>query len=291
MYLKNMTMKYTKEQLENVVKAKDILLRTDVILIGGGAGLSVSGGIDYDDESLVKKWFPMYHKKGLKTIFRIQREFWKLSDKNVLIYWGYWARHIYHIRYELKATYPYKQLYQLFKNKDYFICTTNVESQFEKAGFKKEKIFNPQGNYAYFQCSKLCHDTLYYNEETIRNMINNMPNDFEIKKEDIPYCPKCGAYFIPNLRIDDMFAEKPNLWNIKEYQSFLENAYKYKTFVILELGVGYSTPGIIRFPFENIAYSFDNAFLIRVNKKHGEVPKNIETKSISVDTDIDFFLT
>lgn len=106
-------------------------------MVGTGAGLSASGEINYLDKVLVEEWFPEYKNLNLNTIVEIQSAFWNLSNENVLAYWGYWARHIYNIRYKTKATKPYLDLYQLLKDKKHFIITTNVDGQFEKAGFKK----------------------------------------------------------------------------------------------------------------------------------------------------------
>lgn len=139
-------------------------------MVGAEAGLAASGGINYLDKALVKEWFPEYKNLNLNTIVEIQSAFWNLSNENVLAYWGYWARHIYNIRYKTKATKPYLDLYELLKDKEHFIITTNVDGQFEKAGFKKENIFTPQGDYALFQCSSSCSNKLYDNKEMINTM-------------------------------------------------------------------------------------------------------------------------
>lgn len=165
-------------------------------MVGTGAGLSASGEINYLDKVLVEEWFPEYKNLNLNTIVEIQSAFWNLSNENVLAYWGYWARHIYNIRYKTKATKPYLDLYQLLKDKEHFIITTNVDGQFEKAGFKKENIFTPQGDYALFQCSSSCSNKLYDNKEMINTMaLNTSLPLYRQLKRDFPEVVAVNAMY------------------------------------------------------------------------------------------------
>lgn len=165
-------------------------------MVGTGAGLSASGEINYLDKVLVEEWFLEYKNLNLNTIVEIQSAFWNLSNENVLAYWGYWARHIYNIRYKTKATKPYLDLYQLLKDKKHFIITTNVDGQFEKAGFKKENIFTPQGDYALFQCSSPCSNKLYDNKEMINTMaLNTSLPLYRQLKRDFPEVVAVNAMY------------------------------------------------------------------------------------------------
>lgn len=148
------------------------------------------------DKALVKEWFPEYKNLNLNTIVEIQSAFWNLSNENVLAYWGYWARHIYNIRYKTKATKPYLDLYELLKDKEHFIITTNIDGQFEKAGFKKENIFTPQGDYALFQCSSSCSNKLYDNKEMINTMaLNTSLPLYRQLKRDFPEVVAVNAMY------------------------------------------------------------------------------------------------
>lgn len=285
MFSKKKTTQSTKNYLDKIDSAAKLINDAEKILIGVGSGLSAAGGLNYTDADLVKKWFPEYYSKGFRSIFEIQGMCWNLKICKPESYWGYWSRHIWHIRYETECLKPYKDLYNLMRNKDYFICSTNVDGQLEKAGFPKEKIFAPQGDYALFQCSKPCSNDVYDNREMVKRMIENMPSSTKICKEDIPLCPKCGAPLVPNLRCDDTFVEKPHLFNEDDYDDFIEDS-RQKHIILLELGVGFNTPVIIRYPFDMIARKFINANLIRVNLSYPEVPEEIESKSISFQEDI-----
>ncbi|CEO32672.1 NAD-dependent protein deacetylase, SIR2 family [Paraclostridium sordellii] len=270
-------------------KINDIVKKienADAIVIGIGAGMTASGGISYMDQKIVKELFPEYANLGFKSIVEIQSAFWRLSEENKLSYWGYWARHIDRIRYKTKLLAPYKNLVEIISNKNYFICTTNADGQTQKSGFNKDKIFAPQGNYDVFQCIVPCsRDEVYFNENMIKNMVDSINEKNQIDEKFIPKCPKCGNYLIPNLRCDDKFVEKPHMYNLDKYRDFIMSNMN-KNIVFLELGVGFNTPGIIRFPFEQLTDSSPNATLIRINKGMATVPKEIESKSICIDDDI-----
>lgn len=275
-----------KLYIEKINEVKKLINEAEAIVVGIGAGMSASGGINYGDPELVKRWFPEYYAKGFRGLMEIQSVFWNLSDKNVLGYWGYWARHIDYIRYKSELLEPYKNLCKILEDKNYFICTTNADGQVQKAGFSKDKIFAPQGNYDSFQCIIPCNnEEIFYNKTMIENMVKSINDKYEIDSDTVPRCPNCGEYLIPNLRCDDKFVEKPHMRTIKAYEDFINNNID-KNILFIELGVGFNTPVIIRYPFERITYNARKAKLIRVNKGMAEVPREIEDKSITLDFDI-----
>lgn len=277
-----------EDKINDVVKKIE---DADAIVIGIGAGMTASGGINYIDQKTVKELFPEYYNLGFKSIMEIQSAFWKLSEENKLSYWGYWSRHIDKIRYKTELLAPYKNLVKIISNKNYFICTTNADGQTQKSGFDKDKIFAPQGNYDVFQCIVPCsRDEVYSNESMVKDMVASINENNQIDEKFIPKCPKCGNYLIPNLRCDDKFVENPHMYNLDQYRNFIMNNID-KNIVFIELGVGFNSPGIIRFPFEQITYSSPNATLIRINKGMAMVPKEIESKSICIDDDINEVLT
>lgn len=272
-----------EDKINDVVKKIE---DADAIVIGIGAGMTASGGINYMDEKTVKELLPEYYNLGFKSIMEIQSAFWKLSEENKLSYWGYWSRHIDEIRYKTGLLAPYKNLVKIMSNKNYFICTTNADGQTQKSGFDKDKIFAPQGNYDVFQCIVPCsRDEVYSNESMVKNMVASINENNQIDEKFIPKCPRCGNYLIPNLRCDDKFVENPHMYNLDKYEDFIMSNID-KNIVFLELGVGFNTPGIIRFPFDRLTYSSPNATLIRINKGMAMVPKEIESKSICIDDDI-----
>lgn len=273
----------------SLLAAKRIFRGARKVLVGIGAGVSSSGGLDYMDPSLVTRWYPEYAAIGLTNILEIQSRFWWLHKCKPEEYWAFWARHFYHIRYEPDVLEPYALLKKLLDGKEYFICSTNVDGQLEKAGCDSDRIFAPQGDYALFQCCRPCHDDVYDNKDMIERMVNNMPDPCHIRSEDIPLCPKCGAFLVPNLRSDHTFVERPHLANYPAYTSFLQGCQETET-AILEMGVGYNTPGIIRFPFENLTRNLPHCRLLRVNTEESDIPQDIQEKSLSFAMDITLWL-
>lgn len=275
-----------KNYLNDIKKAAKIIKEADYILIGAGAGLSAAGGLDYGDKKLFKDWFPKLAEQGIENIGEAISTYWNVNEWNRRSFWAYWANHINKIRYEAPVLGPYRDLFELLKHKDYFIITTNVDGQFLKAGFDEKKIFAPQGNYGLFQCDRPCSDELYENKMMIDKMIENMDKDkFIISEEDIPRCPKCGSYMSKNLRVDDTFVEAPHMIKHRDYVDFINSSID-KKLVLIELGVGFNTPSIIRWPFERITKDHPNAKLVRMNIEYPEVPDEILDKSLCFHSDI-----
>ena len=223
--------------------------------------------------------------------------------------WAWWSRHIYINRYILPPKPVYSQLLDLVKDRDYFVITTNVDHQFQKAGFDKERLFYTQGDYGLWQCSVPCHKRTYDNKERVVKMLlsqgfaigqnseltapvlENGATDFsavstKIPSGLVPYCPVCGEPMTMNLRSDDTFVEDEG-WHRASaaYAEFLEN-HKDKHIVYLELGVGANTPVIIKYPFWHEVSANDNAFYACINFGEAFCPEEIEDRSVCMDGDI-----
>ena len=243
---------------------KTAIDQADAILIGAGSGLSAAAGLRYDDTDFFNATFPGYNARyGLKTIN--EADFYQFPTPEEQ--YAYWTRLISAVRYNHPPGKPYLDLLRLIRGKPYCILTTNTDGQFEKAGFNPDNICTPQGDLAFFQCSRPCNDTIYPNNQMIQKLLASLgAQDFAIKSEDIPRCLNCGEPLIPNIRRDKTFVEKP--WTAK-YQNIIEliNTHEGKNLLLLELGVGINTPGIIRYPFEHLTLQRNNTRLIRINLK------------------------
>ncbi len=212
--------------------------------------------------------------------------YWNVIPENALGYYTFWAKHIWNVRYKPDALKPYADLCKIMDGRDCFIITTNVDRQFTKAGFDDNKKLATQGDYGLFQCSVPCTQEVYDNREMVERMVNNIVDDYYIREQDVPRCPHCGSFLIPNLRKDSTFVEEPHLRNLDAYYKYIERA-KNEKITLFELGVGFNTPVIIRFPFEKLAQQYpDNVKLIRVNMDNASIPSNIQHNSISVKGDI-----
>ena len=264
---------------------KDKLKTTDTIIIGAGAGLSTSAGFTYSGERFKKYFSDFEEKYGFHDIY--SGGFYPYSTLEE--HWAYWSRSIYINRYMDAPKPVYNELFQLVKDKDYFVITTNVDHCFQKAGFDKKRLFYTQGDYGLFQCSEPCCNETFENEEAVRQMMEQQ-KDMRIPSTLLPICPHCGKPLTMNLRADDKFVEDEG-WHLaaERYQNFLQTRGNGKV-LFLELGVGYNTPGIIKYPFWQMTASNPKATYACVNYGEAVCPQEIEKQSICIDGDIGMFL-
>ena len=278
--------KLKSESIENrneklLEKLKTAIDETEAVLIGAGSGLSASAGFTYSGERFEKHFSGFIKKYHLNDMY--SAGFYPFPTLEE--YWAYWSRHIYYNRYDLEKNKVYSGMIEIVKNKDYFIITTNVDHQFQLAGFDKERLFYTQGDYGLWQCSVPCHQKTYDNEAAVRQMMEKQ-KDFKIPSELIPYCEKCGAPMTMNLRIDSTFVQDEG-WDraSRNYRNFLIS-YKKSKILFLELGVGGNTPGIIKYPFWNMAAGNSSSIYACINRGESVCPSEIKGRSILLDTDI-----
>ena len=199
--------------------------------------------------------------------------------------WAYWSKHMYLNNIGMGATDLYKNIFKLVKNKNYFVITTNVDDQFYKSGFDKNKIFRVQGSYRYIQCKNACHNKIYDASSMVKEMIKNISN-CKIPTKLVPKCPVCGKDMEVNLRKDAYFVQDDNWYKQdKRYGDFLDNIQNKKV-VLLEFGVGFNTPAIIRFPFEQMTYKNTSWNLIRFNKDNCITFLDLKNRIIEVKDNI-----
>ena len=188
-------------------------------------------------------------------------------------------------RYEKAPKPVYDELLKLVHDKDYFVLTTNVDHQFQLAGFDKEWLFYTQGDYGLWQCSEPCCQKTWDNEETVRRMVAEQ-RDMRVPTELIPHCPVCGKPMTMNLRCDNTFVQDEGWYAAySRYEDFLRR-HKGAKVVYLELGVGGNTPVIIKYPFWKMTYQNANAFYICINLSESCCPKEIQTKAVCINRDI-----
>ncbi|MDO4460690.1 MAG: Sir2 silent information regulator family NAD-dependent deacetylase [Clostridia bacterium] len=290
-----------KESTENysdkIAEIKKKINEADAVIIGAGAGLSTSAGFIYSGERFGKYFSDFAEKYGFSDMYSGGFYPYETLEEH----WGYWSRYIYVNRYMDAPKDLYEKIYNIVKDKDYFVLTTNVDHCFQKAGFDKDRLFYTQGDYGLFQCSKPCHKETYGNGDIIKNMVLSqgfkiengeliIPNEGEIKlsipSDLIPHCPKCGRPMSMNLRADNTFVENSGWYEAaKRYENFIKT-HKHKKVLFLELGVGYNTPGIIKYPFWQMTNTFPDASYVCLNKGEALVPDEIADKSICLNDDI-----
>ena len=265
---------------DNIKRLKKALDECDAVVIGAGAGLSTSAGFVYSGERFEKHFSDFEKKYGFHDMY--SGGFYPYQTKEE--FWAYWSRYIFVNRYTDAPKPVYDELFDLVKEKDYFVITTNVDHCFQKAGFDKKRLFYTQGDYGLFQCSVPCHDKTYENEEIVRRMVEEQ-KDMRIPTGLLPKCPVCGEPMTMNLRSDDKFVEDEG-WHeaAARYENFLRTR-KGKV-LFLELGVGYNTPVIIKYPFWQMTAQNPDATYACINFGEAVMPEEIAGRSICIDGDI-----
>lgn len=241
------------------------LAQADCVLIGAGAGLTTAAGIDYAGDDFRREFGEWIARYGFTDLYSAGFYPFKTDEER----WAYWAKHIWFGRYRTGALPLYRQLLQKVAAKDYFVITTNVDGQFEMAGFDPQRIFATQGDYAFFQPASGSPAELYYNREWVERALPAI-HDCRLPSELIPHTPE-GQPVSMNLRCDDTFVEDAR-WHqqARRYSDFVRAALGRKL-LLLEFGVGFNTPVIIRFPFEQMAAQFPDATLVRFNRDYPQL--------------------
>ena len=287
---------------EAIEKLKDALASADHILIGAGAGLSTAAGYDYAGARFLKYFSDFHERFGIEDIY--SGGFYPFPSREM--FWAWWSRSIYINRYApMPASDVYPNLLRLVEGRDYFVLTTNVDHAFQRAGFDKERLFYTQGDYGLFQSNKPAGASAgrtYDNEESIRAMLAAQGFAFAedgelllpesgaprmaIPTDLIPYCPHDGAEMATNLRADERFVEDAG-WHAaaRRYTDYLAQTEGRRT-LLIELGVGMNTPGIIKYPFWLMTAARADVTFVSINKGMAYVPDAIAARSIVIDGDI-----
>ena len=278
MFSKKRTNESTDSYLTKLTAIKEKIGQADAVVIGAGAGLSTAAGFTYSGERFDRYFSDFAANYHFSDMYSGGFYHYDTLEE----YWAYWSRYIYVNRYMDAPTDLYDRLLALVKDKDYFVLTTNVDHCFQKAGFDKSRLFYTQGDYGLFQCSKPCHRGTYDNEETVKKMVVSQGYCIEEGELTVPE----GTQMSMNLRADNTFVQDAG-WDAaaKRYEKFMED-HRGQNVVFLELGVGYNTPGIIKYNFWKYAYNWRNAFYVCINKGDAYVPKEIENKTVGVDADL-----
>ena len=275
----------TENYSEKINRLKNEIENADAIVIGAGAGLSASSGFAYDGERF-ERYFADFRKKYSFTDM-YSGGFYPYNSLEE--YWAWWSRHIYVNRYDIEVGKPYVDLLELVKDKDYFVLTTNVDHQFQLAGFDKKRLFYTQGDYGLWQCSNACHNKTYDNEEAVRQMVAEQ-KDLKIPSELIPKCPVCGSPMTMNLRCDNSFVQDKGWYMAaNRYEDFIRQ-HNGMHILFLELGVGANTPVIIKYPFWQMTAQNRHATYACINYGEVAAPREIAKQAICINKDISVVL-
>ena len=276
-----MTRRSTPDCSAEIERLRAALERADAVVIGAGSGLSASAGFAYSGARFERYFSDFGAKYGFSDMYT--GGFFPYPSQEE--YWAYWSRYILVNRYQDAPKPVYGDLLRLIQGKDHFVITTNVDHCFQKAGFDKKRLFYTQGDYGLFQCSAPCCQETWDNEMIVREMVKRQAG-MRSPTELIPVCPHCGKPMTMNLRSDDKFVEDEG-WHAaaERYENFLRTRGRQKI-LFLELGVGYNTPGIIKYPFWRMTAENPRAVYACVDRGQAECPQAIAERSICIDGDI-----
>lgn len=272
---------------EQIMQAADMIQKADYVLMGAGAGLSTAAGAVYGGTWFEENFKEFKEKYGNGPYMQdmYSAGFHPYPDEES--FWGYWSKQAILGGIDLDVTLLYKDILKLLKDKRTFCLSTNADGQFQKAGYKEEQIFCTQGDYFHIQCQKACHQRTY-NAVKLFKQMDQARKNCQIPTYMVPKCPICGGPMTMNLRCDQYFVQDEAWYQAeKKFGDFLNEALKsQKNLLLLELGVGFNTPTIIRFPFEKLVKENKQVNLIRLNLNEAVIPESIEQQAVGINKDI-----
>lgn len=265
-----------------VVQARAWLDASTHVLIGAGAGLSAAAGVDYADEVSFARLFPALVRKG----FRARYELIGYDDWTPAEHWGYWATHVHDVRFMEREAPVYSQLRELVRGKNSFVVTSNVDALFARNGFDEAHIYTPQGDYAHMHCCQPCSPEVWPSEPMIKRILGvTDPATLTVTDPGaIPRCPRCGGPVFMNVRLDVSFSDEPYCVQRKRANAWLANIGE-EPLLVLEIGAGFNTPGVVRWPMERIAEAIPQARFVRINLTDPEVPPTLGSRAIGLGVD------
>ncbi|WP_425246995.1 NAD-dependent protein deacetylase of SIR2 family [Streptomyces sp. NEAU-NA10] len=258
----------------------------DRVLIAAGAGLSAAAGYDYGDTERFRELFPALYRLGLRSRYLLGVPL----PQDMM--WGYWAVHIDDIRYHPDPNPLYRKLRELVGDRDHWVMTSNVDALFARNGFEADRVFTPQGDYGRLQCTVPCSRDTWPSRPFLDTILAAYDRDTGRVTDPraLPCCPRCGADVFPNVRVGPEFVDDAYLPAGRRLVQWLDDAPTDGTLLVLEIGAGFNTPGVIRHPMESLVRQTPRARLVRINPDHPDVPSDLGERALSVPLGADRLL-
>lgn len=268
---------------EILKKSIQMIEEADAILIGAGAGLSAAAGINYMDKEKFAEHFPAWKKRGFDMQYQLMGyRNWTMAEQ-----WGYYTVQLGYVYFNRKENELYQSLRNLIGSKPYFVMTSNVDELFRKSGFDANQIYTPQGNYNKIQCTVPCSDEVWDMQPFYEKMKKALDPETQVLTDEaaIPKCPICGSDMFIHARLDHSFIDLEHDEERKRLTTWMDE-HGAKNILLLELGAGFNTPMVIRYPMESLYKNLPNASFIRVNLDHADIPQFGKEQSLSYESDI-----
>ncbi|RME93528.1 MAG: NAD-dependent deacetylase [Candidatus Hydrogenedentota bacterium] len=244
-------------------QAKQILQQADSLILLAGAGMGVDSGLpDFRGKEGFWRAYPPFAKLGLR-FEELANPRWFYEDPYLA--WGFYG-HRFNLYKKTKPHDGFTLLLQTAqkKPKGYFVFTSNVDGQFQKAGFSENAIYEVHGSLMHLQCMKHCGVGIYRAENISITM-----DEKTMRATTLPQCKNCGSLVRPNILMfgdfswDSTRSDKQYI----QYKKFLASVQKP---AIVEIGAGKAVP-TVRMQSESLAHRF-GVPLIRINPREAEGP-------------------
>lgn len=189
-----------------------------------------------------------------------------------------------------KCMKAYQQIFELVKSKNYFVVTLNKDDIIFNSSFEGGKITAPCGSYQRLQCAKGCQESLIPANEIVEYTLEQL-KDSSLTLAEIapPVCQQCGAEMVFNVVDAENYMEEGYMKSWEKYRRWLTGTLNRKL-CLLELGVDFTYPSIIRWAFEKVAFLNEKAVLVRINEKYPQLAEELKGKAYSYPMNaVDFF--
>jgi len=253
--------------------------KADRVLIGAGAGLSAAAGVDYTDEVAFARQFPALVNRGIRAAYQMIGE----HSLPPALFWGYWLRHVNDVRFGSGVRPVYQHLFQLVRRKDWSVLTSNVDALFVRNGFAEDRICSIQGDFAFLQCMRPCSDELWPSAPVLERLLPEIDPHTQALRDAglVPTCPRCGGDVFFNVRGGAWFVETPWRRQFKALQEWLASGPNDRL-VVLDIGSGFNTPGVVRWPMERAAAAIPSARFVRINRHDPALHVKLGERAITV---------
>jgi len=257
------------------------LTESDRVLIGAGAGLSAAAGIDYTDQVGFAERYPSLVKRGLRAAYQMIG----YSELPEAAFWGYWADHVNEVRFSDRRSTVNEELFELVRAKNWFVLTSNVDALFARNGFDPHNVCAIQGDFAFLQCLVPCTTTVWDSAPSVRALVGAIdPATQEVRDSAlIPRCPHCGGTVFFNVRGGGWFVEDHLRADFDRLRTWVKEG-SAERLLVLDIGSGFNTPSVVRWPMERVADAFPTSRFVRINLHDAEIPDGLANRGMSVQT-------
>lgn len=252
----------------------------DRVLVGAGAGMTVAAGIDYSDEGDFAARFPALLRRGFTARYQLIGDT-QLSPPE---FWGYWAAHVQQVRFAEGKSAVYQSLRRLIQDKASFVLTSNVDALFARNDFDSERICSLQGDYGFMQCLAPCDRSVWPSRPIVDALVaaTDPYTQVVIDESLLPACPRCGGPVFLNVRGGSWFVDDPWMHQLEALQTWL--ATTTGRLVVFDIGSGFNTPTVVRWPMERLVHNVPASRLVRINPAEPDVPRALGYRAIGVRT-------